>query len=128
MATFLDDELKEIYEFHLPIIKNAISAADCRSKMVTLSAALMNACHSRFAIPVGKEMSYQEYCEFPVKLKQTENSWKLFVKKYDTEHWYREDGFRTYCYSLYFPDKEDAAKRLFKHLGWEIPEKFRVKK
>lgn len=128
MATFLDDELKEIYDFHFPIIKNAISAEDCRTKMGTLSAALIKACRSRFTVPVGKEIGDQECREFLIKLKQIENSWKLFVKKHDTEHWYREDGFRAYFYFLYLPDKEDIAKRLFKHLGWEIPEKFRVKK
>lgn len=122
---FLDEQLSEIYQKWEPQVLSQIQCkAQDNEPLLCMCTELFQACVNKYreTIPEGK-LTDKQYRDTPAVVKQIDNSFQLFCKKSDTYHLLRADAWRRLLYFKVYKDEEGSAARLFKFLGWEIPEK-----
>ncbi len=111
---FLDEKLKIIYEEFAPSVLSGAEVLPKLAKNLELTI------FSEFYIPTTAfPVSDKEYLEYPVKLKQIDNMWKLFCKQHDTYHWFNAGDFQKMLGKHYI--NPYSRQRIFRKLGWEVP-------
>ena len=105
---FLDEKLAEIYDKFLP---NAEAVNFTKIDLTVRS--ILSALISELPSP-------QDEQAYLIALKRANNSFKLFRKQNDRFEVFRENAFELFCWNR-IKHNLDAAKLIFKRLGWKIP-------
>ena len=110
---FLDEELEQIYNRWSPITDEN-SAMYCADR-------LMEACLKRIRVD-DREITEKDVIEFPVIMKQVDNSYRLFHKR--VKPMFDVDMFRKCLYGMQIDDENcrKSCEKLYRQIGWEIPE------
>lgn len=115
---FLDDELYQIY------VKWGGDTIENKEVMKSCISELMTACLKRFALNDQDNITEKELYEFTKKIKQVDNSWKLFCHRTPRDRYgiIVDSGlFRRYLWKMCNQGEQPISEQLFKILGWEKP-------
>ena len=115
---FLNDELLQIYA------KWGGATIEDKEVVQKCIAELMMACAKRFVPKDRNNITIKELSEFETKIKQADNSWKLFCRKAPRDRYgiiVNPELFRKYLWALYNSEEKPMSGHLFKMLGWENP-------